>query len=233
MAMPVATTANVPEDQIPEIGMGAMMQDLGMMSVSGELRFAPRSLTEAERAEVERHPTYTVDLLQRLGVPDTSLMIAYQAHERPDRSGYPNGRHRMLIHPLARLVSAVDAYVALSSKRAHRPNRSPYEAMRVLLAEANENRQDADAVRAILDSLSLFPLGSYVTLSDGNDARVVRANPGKHTRPVVVVLNTDGTETACEVDLARSADLKIVKALESAPGLAAKASLAASPALVA
>ena len=221
-AMSAATTLNVSEDEIAEIGMGAIMQDLGMLSVPKALRFAPRPLTDAERAEVQRHPIYSVDMLERLGAPKTSLMIAYQAHERPDRSGYPNGRHRMLIHPHARLVSAADVYVALSSQRPHRAGRSPYQAMRTLLKEANENHLDAGAVRTILDCMSLFPLGSYVSLSDGNVAKVIRANPGKHTQPVVVILNADGSETSSEIDLANNYSLRIVKAYASAPDLAAQ-----------
>lgn len=233
MAMSTATALNVSEEEIAEIGMGAIMQDIGMLSVPQTLRFAPRSLTDAERVEVQRHPIYSFDMLQRLGASETSLMIAYQAHERPDRSGYPNGRHRMLIHPHARLVSAADAYVALSSQRPHRAGCSPYEAMRTLLTEANENRLDPDAVRTILDCMSLFPLGSYVSLSDGTIAKVIRANPGKHTKPVVVALNADGSETESEIDLANNDTPQIVKAHASAPGLAPQPTPSTAAALVA
>lgn len=141
------------------------------------------------------------------------MMIAYQSHERPDRSGYPKGRHRMLIHPFARIVGAADAYVALSSQRPHRDGRIPYQAMTTLLEEANRDRHDRDAVRTILDCLSLFPLGSYVNLSNGSRARVLRANPGLHTRPVVLQLNADGTDSDVEIDLSLEDDLSVAKAI--------------------
>ena len=217
LAMSAAASLDLPDHEVAEIGLGAIMPDIGMLQVPESLRFAARPLTQAERAEVQRHPIYSVNLLQRLGVPEASVMIAYQAHERPDRSGYPNGRHRMLIHPYARLVSAADTYVAMTSERSHRPFVSPYEAMRTLLEEANQNMLDAGAVRTILDCMSLFPLGSYVDLSDGTSAKVIRANPGQHTKPVVVALDADGSESGIEVDLAGNNRIHVVRALESAP----------------
>ena len=216
-AISAASALNLPEDAITNIGMGAMMQDLGMLSVPRALRFAPRMLAEEEKLEIKRHPTHSADLLDRLGMPGVSAVIAYQAHERPDRSGYPNGRHRMLIHPHARLVTAADSYVALSSERPHRPNYSPYDAMRTILQEASENRLDGEAVRTLLDGLSLFPLGSYVGLCDGSSAKVLRANHGQHTKPVVMVLNADGSDSDCELDLAVDESVRIVLALKSAP----------------
>lgn len=213
MSMAAACELKLSDEETVQVGLGALVQDLGMLCIPRTMRLAPRSLTKAEQLEIQRHPIYSVDLLQRLDVAESSMMIAYQSHERPDRSGYPKGRHRMLIHPFARIVGAADAYVALSSQRPHRDGRIPYQAMTTLLEEANRDRHDRDAVRTILDCLSLFPLGSYVNLSNGSRARVLRANPGLHTRPVVLQLNADGTDSDVEIDLSLEDDLNVAKAI--------------------
>lgn len=205
-------------EQILEIGVGALLQDIGMLKVPEHLRFAPRKLTSEEREEVERHPIHTLEMLERVpGLSKTVLMIAYQMHERCDRSGYPFGRHRLLIHPFARLVQAADAYVAMTSHRPHREAWSPYDAMVALLREGHATRFDRQAVRALLDSMSLFPVGSLVRLSDGQYAKVLRANPGQHTRPLLVPLNPDGSETDEELDLEQAQDIHIIQALSSPP----------------
>ncbi len=217
MSIAAATEMAVSEEDVVTIGLGALMQDVGMLRIPDALRFAPRALTENERLEIKRHPIYSVDLLERIGIEETSLAIAYQSHERPDRSGYPKGRHGMLIHPYARIVAAADAYVALSSNRPHRPGCSPYRAMETLLQEANRDRFDRNAIRILLDCVSLFPIGSYVRLSDGRIAKVLRANPGLHTKPVVVGLHPDGSESDTELDLARDGSVRITQALSGKP----------------
>jgi hypothetical protein len=61
--------------------------------------------------------------------------------------------------------------------------------------------------------MSVFPIGSIVELSDGSRAKVVRANPGRHTRPVVVAVDDGGAPTGDMVDLGREASLAVVREL--------------------
>ena len=160
------------------------------------------------------HPFFSVDAMERAGhMSATSMVIAYQSHERLDSSGYPRARHRMHIHPYAQIVAAADIYISMCSQRPHRPRHSPYEAMTALLDEGRQNRIDREAIRTLLDCVSLFPVGSYVRLSDGRVARVLRANPKLHTKPVVLPLNSDGSASDCELDLSRIDTLHVKQPL--------------------
>jgi HD-GYP domain-containing protein (c-di-GMP phosphodiesterase class II) len=163
---------------------------------------------------VAQHPIHTLNYLEGIsGISQHTLMIAYQSHERGDCSGYPRGRHRSLIHPFARLVAVADTFAAIVAHRPHRNARGAYEAMHILLKEGAHDRFDREVLRALLDCLSLFPIGSYVRLSTGDVARVLRANPGLHTKPVVIPLNPDGPESGTEIDLSREEHVRIVQAL--------------------
>ncbi|MCH7814447.1 MAG: HD domain-containing protein [Planctomycetes bacterium] len=214
MSMTVATQLSVPQDQVLHLGVGALIHDVGMLRVPPELRQAPRQLTEAERFEVSRHPLHTLDCLERVGnLNDLSLIVAYQIHERGDRSGYPRQRPLTTIHPLARLAAIADTYAAITAQRPHRNARGPYEAMETLLRETSRNRFDRQVMRCFLDCISLFPIGSYVRLSNGQLAKVLRANPGLHTQPVVVPLHDDGTESGIELDLSCEHGLAVIQAL--------------------
>jgi HD-GYP domain-containing protein (c-di-GMP phosphodiesterase class II) len=144
-----------------------------------------------------------------------ALLVGYQAHERCDRSGYPRRRHRMFIHPLARLVAAADVYAAVTCPRPHRAGLSPHGAMKLLLREAQAERLDRDVVRAFLHALSMFPVGSYVRLSDGTAGRVLRSNPDNPLRPVIVPLQSDGEEADDVVDLGRQKQLQIQAAISA------------------
>ncbi len=214
LSMAMASEFAVPPEGILEIGLGALLQDVGMMQVPEEVRLAPRLLTPEEHLEIIRHPLYTLDFLEKMdGLSETSKLIVYQSHERADCSGYPRKRSQVMIHPFARLVGAADTYSALIAHRPHRNARNPYDAMELLLRETKRGRFDPNAVRALVDCTSLFPIGSYVRLSDGQVAKVVRANPGLHTKPVVLPLNPDGSESDTEIDLSRTDSIRVVQAL--------------------
>jgi HD-GYP domain-containing protein (c-di-GMP phosphodiesterase class II) len=139
-----------------------------------------------------------------------SRLVIYQMHERCDGSGYPRGVAGESIHPLAKISSVADAYLALVSPRPHRTALLPYHAIRHLLSEVRSGLYDPQCMRALLQASSLFPLGSHVRLSDGRQARVIRANGASFDRPVVCLPQADGTSDDMElIDLLQTSELHI------------------------
>lgn len=128
-------------------------------------------------------------------------MVAYQMHERMDGSGYPRSLLSNRIHPYAKLAMVADTFIALTSDRPHRSAYLPYYAVSEILQEASSGRLDRHAVQAFLNTVSLFPLGSTFEMNDGRVGRVVRANDGQYTRPVVEVWNPSSPEEKCILDL--------------------------------
>ncbi len=217
LSMTVAGQMGLPRDEILSIGMGALLQDVGMMCIPEGLRLALRALTPEERKEVDRHPLYSLNFLENVtGISQKTLLIVYQSHERNDSQGYPHGRHPMLIHPYAKLVAIADTYTALASDRPYRNAMSPYDAIVAVLRGAGKDQYDRHMMRAFLDTVSLFPIGSFVRLSNGTIGKVLRANPGKHTCPVVLLIDGDGCETATEIDLSQPGMPKVIEALREA-----------------
>ncbi len=203
LSMAIASQLGLTREQIMHIGLGGMLHDIGMLRVPSSIRCAQRALTDSERHEIRRHPLHTLDMLSGLReIPLSVKFIAYQVHERADGSGYPRGRSGNQIHEYAKIVSLADTYAAMTRARPHRGPVSPYVAMRTILLEGSLNKFDRGIVRAFLDAISLFPIGSRVGLSDGTSARVLRANPDLHTRPVVEQLSRDGSPTGQIINLA-------------------------------
>jgi len=214
MSMSLACQLGMNQEQIKEIGLGALLQDIGMLEVPDEIRFAARSLSSMEWVEIKRHPIYTLNYLEKVkGIDLPVRLIGYQAHERLDGSGYPCRRSGMLIHQFTKIVSVADAYMAMTSARPHRSAMLPYEAVRTILVQGSKDRFDRAVVRALLDSVSLFPIGSLVELSDGQVDIVIRAVPNSHTRPVVELVNAEKQRTGEVVDLSERTDLKVTRPL--------------------
>ncbi len=216
LSMTIATQLGMSQEQILEIGLGAIFQDAGMLRVDESIRLAPRVLTPSEWIDIERHPIHTLDYLEGLrGLPPLTKLIGYQVHERGDQTGYPRQRSAVGIHPYARIVAVADAYAAMSRPRPHRLARSPHDAVRELLVAANSNKFDRTIVRSFLDCVSAFPVGSLVVLNDGLYAKVIRANPGHHTRPVIAEVDLDGNPTDRVIDLSKETHLEVVKSLQA------------------
>ena len=213
LSMTVGAQLGLSHDELMKVGLGALLHDVGMLRVPGTLRLAPRILTEAELREIRRHPFHTVELLEGVrGLPPTVRSIAFQVHERCDGGGYPRGVGTKGLHPYSLIVAVADAYVAMTRPRPHRPAMMPYDAARSVLIDASRNRFDRTVVRAFLDAVALLPIGSIVELSTGKMGRVIRANPDKHTCPVVEELDEKSRPTDLTIDLSRKTDVKIVRA---------------------
>jgi len=214
LVMGTATWMGLEAEQVRDTGMGALFKDVGMLRVPDSVRMAARRLDDNERMLIEHHPIQTLDILERCGgFSQTSLIVAYQAHECCNGTGYPRGRNRMTIHPMARLTAVADIYSAVTCNRPYRNGVTPYGGMTILLDEASAGRLDPNLVRIFLDCFTLFPIGSYVGLSDGTISRVLQSNGAEHTKPVVVPLDASGSETDEEIDLSTTDRLSVVEAL--------------------
>ncbi len=186
LGMAIGVEMGLDEKNIRTIGLCGLVNDWGMVKIPAALRGAERRLSSAEMLQIKRHPIVALELLQRVsGIPTMVPIICYQVHERPDGTGYPRGRTHNQIHPFARILNVADAYIAMTSERPYRAPLMPYATMECLLRMAQSKTVDPKVVRALLHVLSLFPVGSFVALSDGSSARVLRSNRAEYTRPIV------------------------------------------------
>ncbi len=216
LAASAGMTLRRSHEEVFELALAGLLARVGMLRVQEAVQEKPGPLSQAEMAEARRAPAFGLALLRKIDwLPVRVVIAAYQCMERADGSGYPQGIARERIHRHASVVAVADVYDALLAARPYRPATLPYRAMETVLRLVREGKLDDRAVRALLDTLSLFPLGSWVEVSDRRIARVVAANRGEHTRPVVTALYAeDGSATGPErIDLSVQRDLTIVRAV--------------------
>ena len=125
ISMAIACASGYSQEQIIEIGMGALLADIGMMELPPELRFKSDKLKPNELFEIRKHPLFALAILEKIqGLPESTLLIAFQHHEKPDGIGYPRQRRGKLIHPYARIVSIADSFAAMIHKKGRIGHRS-------------------------------------------------------------------------------------------------------------
>lgn len=219
ISLAMGVRAGLGEEQLRSLGLGALFHDIGMARVPKQVWGSKQPLTAQQQLVIMAHPIHSVDAISRIdSIPIDVRYIAYQVHERSGGQGYPRRIPSELIHPLAKIVATADMYVAMLSDRPHRPGIQPYAAIESLVHSVRAGRLDPEPVRLLLQTVSLYPVGSYVLLSNGQVAKILRSNGLSYDRPVVRTwpLRTPPSDDSGEIlDLLQTADLRVVEAIPS------------------
>ncbi|MFO1021208.1 MAG: HD domain-containing phosphohydrolase [Planctomycetales bacterium] len=214
LAMSIAKTMGVSIRDTLALGAGCLLHDSGMLKLREGTREAERKLTPSEFLEVTKHVAACHDMVSAIkDMPLTVRRVAVEIHERFDGRGYPRSKAGAQLHPMSRIAAVADCFAGMVSARPYREAIPHYQAMQYLLYRTKTGRFDPVVVKALLETVSLFPIGSYVRLNDGRTGRVIRANGTAYMKPVVAIANPQGDVTAEFVDLSKSAQLSVLETL--------------------
>jgi len=164
---------------------------------------------------VQEHPALSLTMMEQVtGLSAIPRIIGYQHHERANGTGYPAKAVMPNISDFAAIVSVADIYAATTNPRAYKSSKLPYNAMEEVVRMAHKGLLDVRIVKGLLEAVGLFPVGSFVQLSNGMAAQVVGANPARIDRPLVCTL-TGGALDPTVSDLSAEAysHIKIVRAV--------------------
>ena len=128
------------EEELEWLVHGALLHDLGKLSVADAILEKLGPLTEEEWKIVKRHPEVGARMIEPLEPLSGTIPVIRHHHERPDGSGYPDGLEGDEIPLAARIVAVVDAYDVMI-RRPYRSERygskiPPAEALKELWGEA-------------------------------------------------------------------------------------------------
>jgi HD-GYP domain-containing protein (c-di-GMP phosphodiesterase class II) len=191
-----------------ELGISALLHDVGKVFVPADVLTKPGKLSEEEWQQIRRHPAEGARALA--GLPDLPALastIALEHHSRCDGSGYPSLPPTQTPHLLSRLVAVVDAYDALTTDRPYRERWTPQQAIAWMLYDA-AGQFDRQLMARFASRARLYPIGSLVRLAKGDYAVVVGGSYRHPRRPTLrVVTGAHPLSTApALVDLSANTD---------------------------
>jgi HD-GYP domain-containing protein (c-di-GMP phosphodiesterase class II) len=209
------TDLGLSRSRLEEVGIGALLHDMGKIWIDDEILKKKGSLTPEEYEEIKKHPMFGYEILSaQKNISADSIKIVMQHHERCDGSGYPYHLKTDEIHPFAKLTMVVDVYDALTADRPYRGSLQPHQAIEMLTSCVGT--YDTDMIRSFITHLAAYPVGTAVRLSSGDLALVVYNRKGIPLRPVVrVCKDQDGLlyHEPFDLDLLEQLDLVIVDVL--------------------
>lgn len=199
------------DQQLEQVGLGAILHDIGKMAIPKEILNKKERLTDEEFQLIKQHSTIGFEILRKsYTIPLLAAHCAFQHHERLDGSGYPRGLKGSDIHLYAQIVGIADVFDAVTGHRVYRKAKLPHEGLELLYSGVG-TLFDRELVQAFGRTIAIYPVGLEVTLSNCCKGIVVRQNGEMTTRPVIKVVEEKGKPVnPYEIDLMKKLDVTIV-----------------------
>jgi HD-GYP domain-containing protein (c-di-GMP phosphodiesterase class II) len=169
-AVRVARELNIPEKDLYQFEVAALLHDVGKIGVPDAILKKPGRLTPEEKALMDKHPEYSWSILRMFPDLEEASLFALHHHENYDGSGYPGGLKGEEIPIGSRIVSVIDAFDAMISNRCYRKGLGHEEAMRRLDSDSG-TQFDPVVVKCFISIASLEVANVFA--ATGTSATVV------------------------------------------------------------
>lgn len=207
----LALANGLPLKNVEEIGLGALLHDVGKLAIPLEILNKPGKLTSEEYEQVKLHSSVGFDILRKIHeIPLLVSHCALQHHERVDGKGYPRGLKGDEIHIYSKIISVADVFDAVTSYRSYRAPFLPHKAMD-LLYSGSGTQFESKQVQLFKGGIAIYPEGITVKLSDGREGIVSKYNYNAIGRPIVRIIKDEESQEIkpYEIDLASLENLSI------------------------
>ncbi|MBN1823208.1 MAG: hypothetical protein JW803_02695 [Endomicrobiales bacterium] len=181
----------LPKEKLLSLGFCAILNDIGMSKYLN-LASKKEKLTESELSMLKKHPVTGQEIVQHMtefaeDVKTLILDVMVQKQNNFSDGFRSNSVAGADIHEFAKIIAVADVYEALTHPRTHRDRLLPHDALKTMIT-GSDQEFDNRIIKVFIDSLSLYPPGSYVRLNTDEIAKVTGLNTGLPTRPKVKVI---------------------------------------------
>ena len=121
----IARRISIPEHDLPALGRGALLHDIGKIGVPDAILLKPAKLTADEWTEMRKHPQIGFDILKSIQFLGASAEMVLCHQERFDGRGYPRGLAGESIPIFARIFAIADTFDAMTTNRPYRRALAP------------------------------------------------------------------------------------------------------------
>lgn len=126
------------DDKLFEIGIAALLHDIGFKKINNDFRDKNSKLSITELEAIQMHSQYSLEIAKKNNIHNLHILDAIiHHHEFQDRSGYPHHLGADKISDFASILCICDVFDALTNNRSHREKNSTFEALNIMMKDEN------------------------------------------------------------------------------------------------
>jgi HD-GYP domain-containing protein (c-di-GMP phosphodiesterase class II) len=148
-AMEIGRLMELPEPEVDRIKLGALIHDVGKISVDDRILKKPCALTDDEFRIMKTHTTRGYDMMKHIPQLNDILPGLQSHHEQIDGNGYPEGLKGEEIPMIARVIMVADCFDAMTAKRPYQ-NPAPIDQVLHTIRSLAGTRYDEHVVNALV-----------------------------------------------------------------------------------
>jgi HD-GYP domain-containing protein (c-di-GMP phosphodiesterase class II) len=199
-AIVIGQQLKFPIHKLIELGVSTILHEIGMVRLPPQVYMGKKELTPIEKNAILTHPVISYNILREFSFPLNICLGVLEHHERENGEGYPRKLAKDKISIYAKIIAVACSYEAMTANRPFKEARDAFTGIIDLMKNPGKQYDDM-VIRALLFSLSLYPIGIYVLLSNDKKAQVIDVNPDNPKYPIVQIVGEtkpDGTPKIVE-----------------------------------
>jgi len=187
LAIAIGLQLHLPLSKMIDLGVTCILHEIGMLRLPPQLYMSTKKLTAGEKAQISKHTLFGYSIIKECNFPLPIQLGTLEHHEKENGTGYPRKLTGDKISSIAKIVSVACTYEAISSPRSYKQERTTFDALLEMIQNKDHSYDDS-VLKALLYTVSLYPIGTYVFLSTRKVAEVIDSNPDNPKCPIVQLL---------------------------------------------
>ncbi len=187
LVLAIADFLKFPAHKQIEIGIAAMLHKLGMFLLPSKLYEKKGTLNPKELQVIRTHPVISYKTLKAAEFPVSIYIAVLEHHERMDGTGYPRKLTGDKISLYGKILAVASAYAAATTKRPFRSELDGHSGIMDLL-KGKGTKYDENILRTLVFIMSLYPVGTFVQLTNSAIGIVIKTNLSTPKHPILKLL---------------------------------------------
>lgn len=212
LAIAIGLQLHLSISKLIELGEACIIHEIGMVRLPPQLYMTDRKLSNGERAQIFTHPVLGYEIAKNMNFPMSIQLAVLEHHEKENGTGYPRQLSGDKISSYAKIIAVACTFEAISSPRSYKEGRSQFDGILELLKN-DGHPYDDQIIKALLYTVSLYPIGTFVYLKNGKCAMVMDVNPDNPRLPILQLLTEKDSEGEPKTVVSNTTNYAIARVL--------------------
>ncbi len=186
LALTLGKSLNFSNDRLNQLGLGALLHDIGLAKLPRHMIKRPKTMTPAQQALYQTHTQEGRRILQKSGMAAPDLLSMISCHHQFEKEAESTAGS-MADTDLVNLISVIDQYDELLSGQTGLPPMSSSQALSHLYQHSQPHAEWRTLVSSLIRVIGIYPLYSVVSLTSDEVGVVAAITPGKAHLPYLYI----------------------------------------------